>query len=180
MKARLLAAMAAILVAATVLYLIFGRPEAEPAPEADQRLPLWDVEMLDLSRISVELPDVGRSEAWVKGEDKQWYFDQPDGPEVDRKRWGGGIPLILSGPQGNRLISADATAEQIEVYGLKHPLMKIVLYTQNEQIDVAVGDATPDGQSYYIKVADSEDVYSIDYSWFNVLMRLVVDPPYPE
>lgn len=182
MRIRLLAAMAALLAVAAVLYFVFGRSEPEPEPEVEIVPPLWDVEMLDLVRVSIELPQSGQSEAWEKRADKQWYFLQPDGdgPQVDRKRWGGGIPLILSGPRGNRRIAPDASDEQIEIYGLNKPAMKIVLNSADRRFDVAVGDATPDGQSYYIKLADSADVYSIDYTWFDVLERLVVEPPYAE
>ena len=179
-KTRLLIVTAAVLVAVVLVYLTLGRPAPEPAPDVAVPPPVWNLEMLELSRVSIELPVSGKSKAWVKREDKQWYFDEPDGPEVDRKRWGGGIPLILSGPHANRLIASAVTDEQLEIYGFKNPVMKIGLNTENEKVDIVVGNSTPDGQSYYIMLAESSDVFSVDYSWFDVLERLVVEPPYSQ
>ncbi len=130
--------------------------------------------------MAISLPADGKREAWVKHEDKYWYFDQPDGPKVNMKRWGGGIPLLLSGPGANRSIAENATDEQLEIYGLKNPKMKMNLVLENEDsIGVEVGDRTLDGQAYYIKLIDSRAVYTVDFTWYDVLERLVLDPPYP-
>lgn len=96
------------------------------------------------------------------------------------QRWGGGIPLLLSGPGAERLIAAAATDKQLESYGLKAPRMKIELTLKNEDtILVDIGDRTPDGQTYYIKKRDSQAVYTVDHTWYEVLERLVREPPYP-
>ena len=44
-----------------------------------------------------------------------------DGPQVDNQRWGGGIPLLLSGPGANRLILQNATDAQLADYGFNTP-----------------------------------------------------------
>jgi hypothetical protein len=59
--------------------------------------------------------------------------------------------------------------------------MKIELALESgDNINIELGDSNPDGQGYYIKLADSRSVYTVDFTWFNVLERLVLDPPYPE
>ena len=167
-----------VIVLGAVLY-VTTRPRAA-APTVVTRPYVWLVDMLELARMTISLPPQGKSETWVKHQDQYWYFDAPQGPKVDMKRWGGGIPLILSGPASNRRIVAGATDEQLSLYGLVHPLMRIALTLKAGQtIDVVVGDATPDQQAHYIKLVDSREVFTVDSTWYDVLERLVLDPPYP-
>jgi len=137
--------------------------------------------MDQLARIRISLPRTGQVQSWVEHADRYWYFDVPGGPEVDMKRWGGGIPLILSGPGANRLILETSSADQRKVYGLDDPRMRILLTLKDQQeVTVEVGDATPDGGAYYIRRGDSASVYTVDATWYTVLERLVVEPPYPK
>ena len=46
-------------------------------------------------------------------------------------------------------------------------------------IIIKVGDSAPDGSAYYIELADSNAVYTVDDIWYEVLERLVLEPPYP-
>lgn len=176
MRARLIVALAAVLVVLGVVFLLTRPEPEEPEPEPPE---VWSFEFLELARVAISLPALDLSEAWYKGEDKQWYFE-PDGPQVSRSRWGGGVPLILSGPQASRAITTDATDAQLEAYGLTEPQMLITIGTESdESVDVEIGDATPVGDAYYFVVAGTRDVYTIDHSWYEVLERLVVEPPYP-
>ena len=71
---------------------------------------------------------------------------------MNRERWGGGVALLVSGPGANRLIAEQATAEQLELFGLTEPQMTLGLtLIDGELVEVIVGDATPDRRSYYIK-----------------------------
>jgi hypothetical protein len=160
-----------------VLYLT-TRPK--PAPLVQERPYVWLVDMLELAKMAISLPPEGKTEQWVKHPDQYWYFDAPQGPKVDMKRWGGGIPLILSGPASNRRIVASATDEQLSLYGLVNPRMRIALTLKTGQtINIVVGDGTPDQQAHYIKLVDSREVFTVDSTWYDVLARLVLDPPYP-
>ena len=170
-----------LVVVLAVLYPIYREvSKPVPPPREEPRPFVWYVEMDELARMEIRLPPLELLEAWVKHEDRYWYFDQPDGPKVNMERWGGGIPLLLSGPGANRLIAEDATEEQLEIFGLTEPTVEIELTLDTgEIIDIILGDATPDGQGYYIKLLESADVYTVDYTWFGVIARLVLDPPYP-
>jgi len=179
MKLRTILIMGGILVALGLFFYISSRPEPEPTVEP--RAFVWSVEMEELKHMAISLPPEGKNEAWIKHEDKYWYFDKPEGPKVNMKRWGGGIPLLLSGPGAERLIASDSTDEQLRMYGLEDPKMKIDLTLENEDtINIEVGDSTPDGQACYIKLVKSNDVYTVHYTWYEVLERLVLEPPYPE
>lgn len=171
--------MAGILVALAALFLISRKPP-EPEAQAKPRMFIWSVGVEDLHRLAISLPPEGRRETWVKRADRYWYFDQPAGPKVDMQRWGGGIPLLLSGPGAERLIAAKATGKQLASYGLAEPRMQIELTLKNEDtIYVDIGNRTLDEQTYYIKKRNSPAVYTVDHTWYEVLERLVREPPYP-
>lgn len=171
-----------VILAALALYFFVLKPPpaADDETDPDPMVFVWSVDMDELQHMVISLPQEDMSESFAKHEDKYWYFDDPPGPKVDMDRWGGGIPLILSGPGANRLITKGATEEQLTVYGFVQPSMEITLTLENTNtIDIKVGDSAPDGMSYYIKIAESDDVYTVDYTWYNVLERLVLEPPYP-
>jgi len=182
-RLRAIIVMGAVIVVLGVLYLVFGRQAAVPsaAPQGDPPAYVWNVDMDEITVIAISLPRGGKRRSWVKHEDRYWYFDEPNGPRVNMERWGGGIPLLLSGPGAERRITDSANNQQLESYGLAEPQMLIELTLQDaESITIEVGDATLDGQAYYVSVIDHSDVYTVDYTWYDVLERLVLDPPYPE
>jgi FKBP-type peptidyl-prolyl cis-trans isomerase len=137
--------------------------------------------MEELAKMAIRLPSRGKNEAWVKHEDRYWYFDQPDGLKVNMKRWGGGIPLLLSGPGAERLITENSDEKQLEIFGLIEPRMKIDLTLENRKvIQIDVGDSTLDAQGFYVRLRQSKAIYTVHESWYHVLERLVLDPPYPD
>ena len=172
----------ALVVSLVVLGVIYYySSQTEPPPRQEPRPFVWDVEMEELAKMVISLPHQEKSESWVKHDDRYWYFDQPDGPKVNMERWGGGIPLLLSGPGAERLIAANATDEQLEIFGLIQPKMQIDLTLENQKtIEIDVGDHTPDRQGFYVRLRESRDIYTVHESWYGVMERLVVDPPYPD
>ena len=180
MKFNAIIIMGAILVVLAAIFFI-SRDVPESESRETSRQFIWSFGMQDLTHIEINLPPEGKREAWVKHEDRSWYFDRANGPKVNNKRWGGGIPLLLSGPGAQRLIDKAATDEQLRIYGFMDPKMTISLLLQNgDVINVEVGDKTLDAQAYYIRRADSRAVYTVDHTWYDVLEHLVMAPPYPE
>jgi hypothetical protein len=168
--------------ATLAVYFFFLKPdEPPPAPPPQARPLVWDVDMNDLQHITINLPQQDKSEAFVKHADRLWYFDEPDGPRADPNRWGGGIPLILSGPEADRFIEKDATEERLAAFGFTpQPVMEVILTLHNDSIiDIEVGGTTLQGGARYVRLADSGKVYTVDASWHDVLARLVTEPPYP-
>jgi hypothetical protein len=176
LRPRNILILVAVLAIALTVYFV-TQPAEEPTTEIEPAEYVWQFEMDELQHIKIELPGLEMSESFLKHEDRQWYFD-PDGPQVSSYRWAGGIPALLARPETERSIKKDATEEQLDAYGFTQPLMKITLTTEDEEITIEVGDKSPIGSTYYIRLADSNDVYAIDYSWYDVLERLVLDPPY--
>ncbi len=178
MRLRAIAVMAAILAALAIGYVATRRPETAPAEQP--RSFLWSLEMDELRRIVISLPSEGKAGAWVRHDDQYWYFDEPGGPRVDMQRWGGGVPLLLSGPGANRSITGDAGEEQLAVYGFGAPAARIELALANgSSLKAEVGDRTPDGGASYVRLAGSHAVFTVDQTWVDVLERLVREPPYP-
>ncbi|MDP3879032.1 MAG: DUF4340 domain-containing protein [Dehalococcoidales bacterium] len=178
MRLRNILILLAVFLALGTVYYVSSKPE--PAPPPEPQLYVWMVEMDDLEHIKIELPREDRSQSFIKHEDRYWYFDDPPGLRVDMARWGGGIPLLLSGPGTNRIIAENATDEKMTVFGLAQPRMEITLaLTGGRTLNIPVGDSTPDGQAFYVQAPNTRDVALVDYTWFQVLERLVKDPPYP-
>jgi len=170
--------LSAVLVVLGAVFFVTSRPKPQPAVE--ERPYVWQVDMDDLAKIAIGIPSEGKREAWVQHEDQYWYFDEPNGPRVDMKRWGGGIPLILSGPAANRRIAEKADDATLERYGLADPLMRISLELKDgTAISIDAGDRTPDGLACYVMLTDARDVFTVDVTWYGVLERLVREPPYP-
>ncbi len=162
-------------------YFYFSN-DSEPPPKAEPRVFLWNIEMTEIQHIEIRLPREGKSEAFIKipeGDKFPWYFDDPQRSAVDVARWGGGIPLLLSGPGAERVIAKNITEEKLAEFGLAQPQMEITLTLEDGDIlNIAVGDRTPDGNTFYVQVLGSNDVALVDFTWYEVLERLVREPPY--
>ena len=179
MRLRGLLVMAVIMIALG-LYLGLNR-QPQPLPPAGPRTSVWSIDPERLTGLVIELPVEGEGQAWVRDDGGSWHFDTPDGPSVDNSRWGGGIPLLLSGPDAERLIAEDATREQLAAFGLYTPEMTIALtLADGETVRIDVGDATPGGNASYVRLGKSRSVYSVHHTFREVLERLVRDPPYSE
>ena len=179
MRPRNILILVAVLAITIAVYFVM-RPVEEPPIKPDPPERIWQFDMDELEHIRIELPNQNMSESFLEHEDRQWYFDDPSGPKVDPDRWGGGIPLILASPAAERSIAKDATEEQLAIYGFTLPQMKMTLTNEDKEfVNIEIGDAVPDGSAYYIRLADSNDIYVIDGIWYEVLERLVLEPPYP-
>ena len=179
MHLRSLLILAIVLIGSAAFF--YSTQKNEIPPPVEPRHFLWDVDMDELARMAISLPIIGKQEAWVKHEDRYWYFDQHEGAKVNIERWGGGIPLLLSGPGTERMIADNASEKQLGLFGLLEPLMQIDLTLENKrEIKIDVGDNTPDAKAFYVKLRNSNDIYTIHESWYHVMERLVLDPPYPD
>ena len=179
MKQKSIIALAVMLAASIILYYYTSQTES-PTPTIPRPI-VWDVNIEELVRIEISLPYQSKIEAFVKREDRYWYFDHSEGDKVNKKRWGGGIPLLLSGPGAERLITDNASKKQSDIFGFLKPSMEINLTLENKKIiKIEVGDKTPDAQGYYIRTLNSKSIYTVHETWYHVLERLVLEPPYPD
>ena len=181
MRLRSILILLVILLALGGYFIFFNK--TEPPPENEEpRVFVWLIEMDEIQHIEIRLPHEDRSKAFIKipeGDKFPWHFDDAEKTKVDVARWGGGIPLLLSGPGAERVIAKDATEEKLAEFGLIQPQMEIILTLEDGDIlNITVGDRTPDGNTFYVRAPDSNDVCLVDYTWYEVLERLVKEPPY--
>ena len=179
MKLRAIIGLALVLAVVAVVY--FAIPKSTPTTPQEPRPFVWDFDMEALQKITLTLPKLSQSpsQSFVKHDDRYFYFDEPNGSKVDMTRWGGGIPLILSGPGAERLLFENATDANLKECGFNTPSISIQLtLNDNKVYDIEVADQTPSAQAYYIRLADTRDIYTVDYSWYDVVAKLVTDPPY--
>jgi hypothetical protein len=160
-------------------YYIFN--DSEPPPEIKEpRVFVWLVELGEIQHIEIRLPREDKSVAFVKisqGSEFPWYFDDPQNSEVDTARWG--IEFLLKGPGAERIITKNATEDKLTEFGLTQPQMEIILTLENRDIlNIKIGDRTLDGDTYYVQAPDLNDVALVDSTWYEVLERLVKEPPY--
>ncbi|MDD4875595.1 MAG: DUF4340 domain-containing protein [Dehalococcoidales bacterium] len=180
MRIRNIVILLVILLALGGYFIFFNN--TDPPPEEESKTFVWSIDIDEIQHVIIELPQENQSEAFVKiveGDQFPWYFDNPEKSKVDSDRWGGGIPLLLSGPGVEKIVAQDATAEQLTEFGLTQPQMRITLTLTNENImNITVGNKTPTENTYYIQVPNTNDVVLVDYTWYDVLERLVTEPPY--
>jgi hypothetical protein len=150
---------------------------------------VWNFDMDNLQDVTMSLPKANISESVVKHSDNQeFYFDVTNGPEVDSQRWGGAIPALLSGPEASSLVQKNATTPELQQYGLGPSVspstlnmdIKLTILSNGTPVnyEIYIGGSNPSGTIYYVRLAGNTDVYSVDKSWYDVLVDIVTDPPY--
>jgi len=113
------------------------------------------------------------------GKAPTWRFDDDFGMPVDISRWGG-ITLLLSGPQSRRALIRDLKEEDKERYGVNSPILSVdVRLTGERQVNVHLGDKTPDELNYYIRQEGNPGLYLIDGTWGDVLSKITREQPFP-
>lgn len=170
----------AVLIVLMGVYFVYGRPK--PVPE-EPVVYVWNVNDSDLTHVVISLPREGKSLSFIKivqGDKFPWFFDDEQKSPVDSVRWGGGIPLLLSGPSASRVLLHEATDEELTEFGLMPtPLMQVILtMTDNSTMTIDVGDNTPNGGNYYVRAPSTTGVATVDASWYDVISGLVDNPPY--
>lgn len=131
----------------------------------------------DLRNISIT--GGANSTSWhYREDDRRWYFDDEKDVPTSLYRWGG-ITQLLGGPRSQRELKK--SIDDPALYGLDDPLLTVnVTLRDGRQLTVQMGDLTPDGGAHYSRQSGYDQLYTVDYSWGEVMLRLVEDPPYPD
>jgi hypothetical protein len=178
LKLRAIIILVVVAVILGVTFYAVNRPE--PEKPIDSVPYVWDFDMDELQHIVISMPRTEQSVSFVLHEDRYFYFDVENGSIVDMKRWGGGIPLILSGPGADRRLVKNATDAQLAEYGFTTPSLDITLTLKDDSVyNIQLGNSTPSGKTYYIRITELREIYTVDYTWYDVISGLVTRPPYP-
>ncbi|MFC1988512.1 DUF4340 domain-containing protein [Chloroflexota bacterium] len=179
MRLRNIFILLAILLALGGYYYFSNIPEPPAIPEPI--LYVWNTDVDTIEHIEIRLLHEDKGQAFIKIPEEgkyPWYFDDQERSEVSTTRWGG-IPMLLSRPGADRPIAQNVTPEKLAVFGLSQPQMEINLGLEDGNIiNIKVGNSAPDGHAFYVQLPNTKDVALIDNTWYEVVERLVTEPPY--
>lgn len=149
-----------------------------PGQKKEDRPEIWSVDGEKIYHIKIRLPQQKKTIAFFRDQEERWRFDDETRHPVDPKRWGG-IVILVSGPKSKRLIAGKV--EDLEQYGLTDPQMIVILGIKGRKdpLEILFGARTPGEDHFYVKVKHSSPVYLIHGTYFQVLERLVLEPPRP-
>lgn len=160
----------AIAVAAVAVWALAldgdDEPEVPPPPPH-----LYTVPQDDIVNVTVQ---TGTDAVTFERRDGGWYFADVLAP-VNLDRWGG-IVLLLSGPEVERLL---APSDALSEFGLDAPDIVRIGLAGGSRVEVRLGSETPDGRNVYAQLDGKSDVALVNEPWVRVLRRLATDPPLP-
>jgi hypothetical protein len=173
-KTTLILAGVLILLAGAAYYFHLTKPAQKP----ENRPEIWSVEGEKIYHITVRLPHPKKTIAFFQDQEERWRFDDETRNPVDPKRWGG-IVILVSGPKSKRMIAEKVL--DLEEYGLTDPRMIVILGVKGRKnpLEILFGGQTPGEDHTYVKLKDHSPVYLIHSTFFQVLERLVLEPPRP-
>lgn len=173
-KSTLILAAVLILLAGAVYYLYLTKP----VQKQEERPEIWSVEGEKIYHITVRLPHLKKTIAFFQDREERWHFDDETRQAVDPKRWGG-IVALVSGPKSKRMIAAKV--ENLEEFGLTDPRMVVILAVRGRKdpLEILFGGRTPGEDHVYVKLKNDSPVYLIHSTFYQVLERLVLEPPRP-
>ena len=106
----------------------------------------------------------------------QWVIKDGNDTTVYIDKWSG-TPLLLSGPQTSRALNSQI--DDPAKYGLDSPQTVVKLTTQGgDFLEIHLGDPTPDGENWYVRLADDDELFLVAGVWGEVISRLATKPPY--
>ena len=163
-----------VIVGGTFLaYNLSRTPTANPDPPWMYRID--ESEMVGITVIHGE----NRAEYARKPGGALWYIqEEPEIPvRADDDKWQG-MPLILSGPRVDRVLTG--TVDDAASYGLEPPQTTVQVTQRGGQtLEFHLGYPTPDGRNQYGRLVGDPTLFTITALWGEEINRLADSPPYP-
>ena len=134
---------------------------------------LFKLNMEDITKISVVYGDQRMDYAFTGDE---WVMKDGNDSLVFTEKWAG-TTLLLSGPRSDR-----ALADEIDdpaKYGLDSPQTMVQVFDKSGfPIEFHLGNATPNGLSWYARLVGSDQLFTVASIWGEVISKLATKPPY--
>ena len=109
--------------------------------------------------------------------DSLWVIKDGNDTPVFLEKWSG-TPLLLSGPRSDR--GALQSLEDPATFGLDPPQTSVTIkLLETIQLTFELGDATPDEENWYARLANGTQLFTVAGAWAEVITRLATEPPYP-
>ena len=174
MNLRLSILLVAILVlfGGTFLVVRFTGPEEKTPDEP------WLFHLEDDSITNIVATHQDQTVKYEKkpGSLKWFILEDPELP-VNFEKWAG-IPLLLSGPRVNRVLSD--TIDDPVSYGLDPPETSVKVTERSGQVfEFHMGFSTPDEFNTYARLVGFPQLFTVPTVWAQVISRLAAEPPYP-
>lgn len=172
-----LLALAALIAGAAWWALLRGGGDERGSAVTERRERLYAVAQDDIASVMVRTAD-GEA-AFRRGADGSWAFDADPPLPVNPDRWGG-VTLLLSGPDVERVLDAAGADGGAGEFGLDAPSAVVrVRLADGSAVTARLGDRTPDGRNVYAQVEGREAVALVNAPWGDAVARLASDPPFP-
>jgi len=138
-------------------FLVKSKKTSDTAGSTENKaLKMLDLGTDQLTGITLENRD-GKF-VFVK-RDKEWVLSFPEGLKIDKSRIEA-LASELSGLTASKLIEEDA--KDLAQYGLDKPSTVSATLSDGSLKTVELGDRTPAGDGYYVKLKGSGKVYTVD------------------
>ena len=110
--------------------------------------------------------------------DGLWFFKTLINTPLNLNRWGG-FTFLLQGPITDRFIDDSETNRS--KFGLDDPSLFLNIgLSDGSNIELELGDKTPDGAYHYALVNGRSSIMTVDVSWGEVIQKLANIPPLPD
>ncbi|MCX6023977.1 MAG: DUF4340 domain-containing protein [Chloroflexi bacterium] len=157
-------------------YVYYYGPKDE-VKRAERPPFVYEIDLSDIVHLDVRYQGKLISMDWDDAKN-EWNFLPESGVQgkIDQLRVNG-IRLLLTGPGSTRELVAEKVTN-LTNFGLQDPPIVANVRTKNgKAFRVLIGDRSPNGQANYVKLADFDPVFLVDYTWSDELSRFVVEPP---
>lgn len=169
---------AVLLIILTVLGgYVYTLPAPEPPKTADRPAHIWNVDLIDIYHIDLTYQGKTIALDW-NDEKKEWFFlpESAVQGKADQVRLNG-IRLLLSGPASKRQFF-QGQVDDLSQFGLTQPTVTAhITLKDGTKYRIRIGDQTANGQSNYVMLNDRPDVWLVDYTWGNEMIRFFREPP---
>lgn len=163
-----------ILIAAVVYLIEFRKPAGETATPASSDTPsLLNTSAPAINSITVRDIVSGTQVSAMRDISGTWWLTDPPNQPGDLAAWNT-MASRLSYIYVRRVFTPTSDLSE---YGLSTPKMSVEISTTSGLQSFVVGDATPNGASFYAHKPDDVRVYLIDGSLVNDLKQLASKPP---
>jgi hypothetical protein len=153
-----------LLIAAVLLALLAGgvywsnKNAAEEKPAADASPKVLEIPQDQIRQVDIRKPD-GAAVVLQRGENDQWQMAAPEKLGVDQDAASSLLSTVSSLPS-DHLVEEKTT--DYAAFGLDKPSLEVSVTSKDGKTrKILIGDETPTGSGYFVRLADDPRVFSI-------------------
>ena len=145
--------------------------KAEPTPTGEEQVFVFGKDR-QVNSIEVKPAD-GDPVQVERNQENTWMLSKPDNVTADQ-----GLAEAAASQVAALTVITEIDSKDLSIFGLDNPKSTLtVKFDDGTTSTVDVGDSTPTGTGYYIRV-DSDKIYVVEPNGIDSLLGLAVLPPY--